>query len=71
VIIAVARFFLKKPERGFFFAAGSAGMNTRWNISKISWTTNLKVYWPISAVIGFDCKNPAPAHQKSCLMDKK
>jgi hypothetical protein len=35
VKIAEARSFLKKHEGGFYFAAGSAGMNTRWSISRI------------------------------------
>jgi hypothetical protein len=35
VKIVAARFFLKKHDGTFSFAAGSADMNTRWSISKI------------------------------------
>jgi hypothetical protein len=54
VNIVAAPFFLKNHENGSFFAAGSAGMNTRWNDSRISWMMNLKACWPMSGVIGFD-----------------
>jgi hypothetical protein len=63
VNIVTARFFLKKHEDGSFFAAGSAGMNTRWNDSRIFWMKNLKACWPMSGVIGFDWEKQATTYR--------